>query len=279
MSTKIEWCTETWNPIIGCTKVSPGCDHCYAERMAKRLRSMEEKFDGKGNDLFHRSATGKYSSVISKEGKWNGKTYFDEDAFKKPARWKKPRVIFISSMGDLFHESISDDLIHEIFLAIRFYYRRHLFLILTKRPKRMHSYIYNILAKGGDVFPLPNVWLGVTAENQMRANERVPILLSIPAAKRFVSVEPMLTQVDLVNCYEPVTSKPEIKQLGFIDWVICGGESGPGARPVNPDWVRFLQSECHCAGVPFFFKGWGGIRKNVAGSLLDGKEYKQYPKS
>jgi protein gp37 len=314
MSTKIEWCTETWNPIVGCTKVSPGCDHCYAERMANRLKSMSEKYDGKGKNIFHRSATGKYSHVISEKGKWNGKTHFDEADFKKPSRWKKSRMIFVCSMGDLFHESISDELIDEIFLAMRFYYRRHLFLILTKRPERMHAY-YRGMAKGGDVEPLPNLWLGVTAENQAQANKRVPILLSIPAAKRFVSVEPMLTQVDLVNCYGDTPWTPGTRQLGFIDWVICGGESGPGARPMHPEWVRFLQSECHCAGVPFFFKQWGewlpsydfgerleemvknfpkciirkrhefpdGINmykvgKKAAGSLLDGKEYKQYPK-
>lgn len=276
MSTKIEWCTETWNPIVGCTKVSPGCDHCYAERMAKRLKVMSEKFDGKGNNIFHRSASGPYADVVSQNGRWNGRTTFIPSALEKPLSWKKPRMIFVCSMGDLFHDTVSfSNILEVMFIANKC--PQHTFLLLTKRPERMKEF-FTEWASNPFFEPLPNVWLGVTAENQMRANERVPILLSIPAAKRFVSVEPMLTQIDLVNVFGDAPWTPGSRQLGFIDWVICGGESGPGARPMDPDWVRILQSVCHCAGVPFFFKGWGGVNKKAAGALLDGKKYKEYPK-
>ncbi len=334
MSTKIEWCTETWNPIIGCRKLSPGCDNCFALRMAKRLASIG--IEGYENVVF-----GNY---------WSGKQYFNDVTILKPLSWRKPRMIFITSMGDIFHLS-NNQWIDKV-MAIVALSPMHTFLVLTKRSRCLHAYfdrpkdlliqkwedaiyemglcdknddpdapacyLHNRLQ---DEWPMKNLWLGVTAENQDRADERVPFLLATPAARRFVSVEPMLGSVDLVNVYEPprpAATPPaggentNLKQLGFIDWVICGGESGPGARPMHPDWVRFLQSECHCAGVPFFFKQWGewlpsynigerleefkfknlprehvfedGIHtyrvgKKAAGAHLDGKEYKEYPKS
>src|ERR1035437_3746277 len=231
MSTKIEWCTETWNPIVGCTRVSPGCDHCYAERMAHRLKSMEEKYDGAGKNIFHRSSSVPYSLVVSEKGRWNGKIVDFEEGYRKPLSWKKPRMIFICSMGDLFHSEVPFIWVDKV-MSIAALCPMHTFIILTKRPVRMKNYfemgkdtligrwedaIYEMGLSDKnddpdapacymhnrlqDEWPMKNVWLGVTAENQMRANERVPILLSIPAAKRFVSVEPMLSNVDLVNCY------------------------------------------------------------------------------
>lgn len=338
MSTKIEWCTETWNPIVGCTKVSPGCDNCYAEKMAYRLAAMAI-----ANPV--PDTIGKYVRVI-KGRKWEGTTVFDDITILKPLSWKKPRMIFVCSMGDLFHESVSIKWI-DMVMSMAALLPRHIFIILTKRPEKMFYYFkaskdelivrwsdacyeIGVSDKDDDVdappcwihnrlqdeWPMKNLWLGVTAENQYQANIRVPVLLSIPAAMRFVSAEPMLTKIDLVNVYGDRPWTPGTRQLGYIDWVICGGESGPGARPVHPDWVRFLQIQCHMGSVPFFFKGWGewlpsydfgerldelvknfpktqirkdyefpdGIHmykvgKKAAGALLDGKEYKEYPKS
>jgi protein gp37 len=267
MSTKIEWCTETWNPIVGCTKISPGCDNCYAEKMATRLAGMAIK-----NVV--PDTIGKYVKVI-KGRKWDGTVAFDEITLTKPLKWKKPRLIFVCSMGDLFHENVKENWIDQVIDVIE-HCPQHTFIILTKRPVSMKEYFQDNHFYGWEI--PKNIWLGVTAENQMRANERIPILLSIPAAKRFVSVEPMLTKINLINVYQ-TQDQNEHKQLGYIDWVICGGESGPGARPIDPEWVRFIQVQCKVAEIPFFFKGWGGKRNNKAGSLLDAKEYKQYPKS
>jgi protein gp37 len=180
-----------------------------------------------------------------------------KDKLSEPLRWKKPRRVFVNSMSDLFHENISDEFICDMFRTMS-YAHEHTFMILTKRPERAkvwydrHS---NGVTIGRDAFlqpiycewPLPNVWIGVTAENQHRADERIPILLQIPSAVRFVSVEPMLGSVDLNKSCESEE----------LDWVICGGETGPGARPMHPDWVRSLRDQCHEAKVPFFFKSWG----------------------
>ena len=247
---RIEWTQQTWNPIIGCSKISEGCANCYAETMAARLASM---------------GTEGYPEVIT-DRKWNGKTAFVRSQLAKPLLRKKPTVYFVGSMTDIFHESIPDEWVDRLFAVMGLCFH-HRFIVLTKRPERMHR----MLCESGvhirvgmfmdeiyeDVtgkeypqewdslkFPLPNVILGVTAENQNKWNERTVILRDTPAAARMVSVEP---QLELIV---PDT-------LDGLDWIICGGESGPGARPMHPDWARGLRDQCKEAGVPFFFKQWG----------------------
>ena len=270
---------KTWNPIIGCSKISEGCKNCYAEKMANRLACIEKTGES-------------YSNVVtmSKNSIWSGKTHFVESALEKPLKWKKPRMIFVCSMSDLFHESVSNSWINFVMNIIQ-KCSQHTFQILTKRPEKMRKYFHGLnIAK-----ILPNAWLGVTAENQEQANKRIPILLQIPAKVRFVSVEPMLSNIDISSfLYE-----------AKLDWVICGGESGHNARPIHPNWVRSLRDQCKQADVPFFFKQWGAwdessfrhfpkrikryifesdgklmvkIGRKKAGSSIDGKEYKQLPK-
>lgn len=271
--TRIEWAEVVWNPVSGCTPISEGCQNCYAKRMANRLRGRcgypaDEPF----------------------------KVTLHEDRLGEPLRWKKPRRVFACSMGDLFHDDVPEEFLNRVFANMAIV-PQHIFMVLTKRPERMAEYIsannrYDALIEQldqGDVWdlptrtvkrlffnapredkwPLPNVWLGVTAENQQRADERIPILLQIPAAVRFVSVEPMLGPVDLLSndclggCinYEVCLDNPETcincAQDCKIDWIICGGETGPGARPMHPDWVRSLKDQCQEAGVSYFFKQWG----------------------
>lgn len=250
MSTKIEWTDETWNPIVGCNKISPGCDHCYAEIMARRLAGMPQQ-------------SPKYSMVIH-EGKWSGNTFMDETGLKKPFSWKKPRRIFVVSMGDLFHESVSFSWILEVMYMIN-KCPQHIFQILTKRPERMHEFFTDWIPnpfslQGGD---LSNLHLGVTAENQEQANKRIPALLDIPAAKRFVSIEPMLGPVN-ISKYLKVVNESGFQDYGGpfagrdkLDQVIVGGETGPGARPMHPNWVTNIRDQCVEANVPFFFKSWG----------------------
>lgn len=280
---KILWTEQTWNPIVGCSKVSPGCDNCYAERMAARLSAIEVKrfADGKTADF------GPYSSVVSgsQSGKfvWFGKTAFVESALEKPLHWKKPRQIFVCSMSDLFHESIPFDWIDKVF-AVMALCPQHTFQVLTKRSARMVEYfeklkqrvyewdngegeteeflITKLLDDSDSVrvrsaciawlktwnarhlgFPLPNLWLGVTVEHP-DYKYRIDELRKIPAAIRFLSCEPLLADLGELN-------------LDGIDWVIVGGESGSGARPMHPDQARSLRDQCKAAEVPFFFKQWG----------------------
>lgn len=305
---KIQWLNlpgykgETWNPIIGCSKVSDGCKNCYAERMANRLaHNPKTKAD--------------YSEVIT-DGKWNGKTTLVHNSLFKPAGWRLPRLIFVCSMGDLFHESISFDAINMIFEEMN-RHARHIFIVLTKRPERLTQFAeWKIWRK--DVQNIPwrpseNVWIGVTAENQEQANARIPHLMKIPAAVKFVSIEPMLSQIDISfirssSCsgYTPLKPHPiGSPDRPFINWVICGGESGHNARPVHPDWVRSLKDQCQAAEVPFFFKQWGEYKpmgtmgdfqilpfgkydpeskfgflktgKHKSGNTLDGVKYEEYP--
>jgi len=206
--TKIEWCDEVWNPIVGCTPISEGCDHCYAKRIATR-------FD---------------------YGGWDGMASFHADRIGKPTRWRKPLHIFVNSMGDLFHESVPFDWLENVWNVMRDC-PRHIFMILTKRPHSMAQWL------GGSPGSrtLPNVWLGVTAENHARWMERVPYLLRCPAAVRFVSVEPMLG---------PMPGR----DLAGISWVICGAETGQGKRPMQISWYNNLRDQCAKAGVRFFGK-------------------------
>lgn len=286
--TKIEWADRVWNPTVGCTPVSEGCRHCYAKRMFERF-FQDHKFE-------------------------NVKCH--PERLEIPERWIKPQRIFVDSMSDLFHPDVPDDFIAKVWMRM-FLLPRHTFMVLTKRPERMKQWV-DLMLEGcmGRVFS--NIWLGVSVEDQKTANERIPLLLQTPAAKRFVSVEPILGDVDLEK-YLSLTDEEECEILDAnqsyeittdeikrsfpkLDWVICGGESGPNARPLHPDWARSLRDQCQAAGVPFFFKQWGEwttqpgsvdlsnrkqtysgnnvfsrVGKKNAGNLLDGKVWAQFP--
>ncbi|ETX26592.1 DUF5131 family protein [Roseivivax isoporae] len=273
---KIEWTERTWNPIAGCSVVSPGCTNCYAMRMAHRLAANPS--------TPHYAGT----TEMSRGGPvWTGKIgVAREIVLMEPLRRRKPTTYFVNSMSDLFHEAVPDEVIDRVF-AVMALSPQHKFQVLTKRAERMREYLTSGLGPIFRIFdateklggspeeleiPLPNVWLGVSAEDQRRADERVPHLLATPAAVRFVSAEPLLGPVDLHQwlhpsgaagqcvsidgdwCHEPGTCSCCRRGL---DWVIAGGESGPGARPMHPDWARSLRDQCTAAGVPFFFKQWG----------------------
>ena len=263
-ATKIEWAHETWNPISGCSPVSAGCKNCYAARMAKRLAGRHG-----------------YPKKNPFALTWH------EDQFYKAEKWmnsRKRKRIFVCSMGDLFHEDVPVDWRDRIFYAMTNtpLKDKHDFLILTKRPETALHYLTNRnwisvywKKKGhrpGESKLTPNVWIGVTAEDQAMADERIPVLLQIPAAVRFVSVEPMLGHISLekyIGYYEKYNfdKEPESK----LDWVICGAETGPGKRPMERDWARALRDQCVNAGVPFFFKkDSNGVRS------LDGM-WEQFP--
>lgn len=230
--TKIEWTESTWNPITGCTPISPGCKNCYAMRLAKRLRAM-------GN--------ARYSNGFQ--------VTLHEDLLRAPLSWKKPRLIFVNSMSDLFHEDVPIEYIQRIFKTMR-EARQHTFQVLTKRSSRM--------AKIADQIDWPlNVWMGVTIESG-DYNYRADNLRATKAAVRFLSIEPMIDQVSGID-------------LKGIDWVIVGGESGPKSRPMNENWVKEIRDLCVSANVSFFFKQWGGVNKKKTGRLLDGKNWDEYP--
>jgi len=247
---KIQWTDETWNPITGCTKISPGCKNCYAERMAERLKG---RFGYPLDDPF-RPGT------------------FHPEQIMKPYNWKNRRMIFVCSMGDLFHEKVSDSKLGVIFKIMRDN-PKHTFLLLTKRPERMHEYMteYQIFNYGVQ----DNIWLGVTAENQEQADKRIPILLETPAAVRFVSVEPMLGPVD-ISIY--LDSLPAVvDQRPKLDWVICGCESGPGAREMKMEWALNLKDQCVAASVPFFLKQIAVCDQLIKMPEINGKVWDQMP--
>lgn len=229
--TKIEWTEATWNPVTGCTPISPGCAHCYARRMAKRLAGR----------CGYPAAPHEFDVTLH------------PDKLGEPLRWKKPRRVFVCSMSDLFHENVPFEFIRRIFRTMEFA-RAHTFQVLTKRADRMHEFVQWYASDRNTYWPSSNVWLGVTAENQEQADKRTPLLLQTPAAVRFVSVEPMLGLIEMEAYWgaRPGWGEPE-----GLDWVICGGETGPGARPMHPGWVRSLRDQCREAAVPFFFKSWG----------------------
>jgi len=245
---KIPWTELTWNPIVGCSKISAGCQNCYAEKMASRLVSMGQV---------------EYMPTIF-TSKWTGKTAFVESALRKPLHWKKPKMIFVCSMGDLFHESVPFKWIDKVY-SVMLNCPQHTWQVLTKRPERMLEYYKT---KTHVVKEADNIWLGVTAENQEMANERIPILLQIPAAVRFVSCEPMLEPVDLTNVLFPTgfhenvldttvsdrAKKAGIDKLNGIDWVIVGCESGSNRRICSLHWVANIAYQCNAAGVPCFVK-------------------------
>ncbi len=298
MSTKIEWTDETWNPVTGCTKVSEGCRNCYAERIAKRF-----PHDGSAPG----NKTNPFEEVITHPGRLN-----------QPLHWKKVRRIFVCSMGDLFHEDVPDKFLDDVFWKMEITVR-HTFQVLTKRPKRMMDYLSS---RWSFMQPPKNIWLGTSVEDQKTADDRIPLLLQIPAAVRFVSYEPALGPVDFRNvkmrmvggevvCIDALTSEwvpgEPSPTKNHLDWIIAGGESGPHARPTHPEWFRSVRDECFATEVPFFFKQWGEwvtenqspediilpgesrtfpdgrglqhfrVGKKRAGSLMDGREWKQFP--
>jgi protein gp37 len=324
---KIEWTDATWNPVTGCTKISAGCKNCYMFREYPRLAAMGVKG----------YADGRPDQVRT----WPEK-------LEQPLRWKKPKIIFVNSMSDLFHQDVPDEFIDKVF-AIMALCPQHIFQVLTKRPERMFKYadacritpisqamwrpglkievirpaVDRLLAIGSDSgqlgLPLPNVWLGVSVEDQATADERIPWLLKTPASVRFVSYEPALGPVNFKHWMWPMCwhwaaeykTPEEAKAAGaycelkpqalvsaysiFIDWVIAGGESGDGARPMHPDWARGARDQCVASKVPFFFKQWGEflpvewnpasgigptykrVGKRQAGRELDGKEWDEMP--
>ena len=229
---KIEWTESTWNPVTGCTKISEGCLNCYAERMARRLKSMrQEKYRNCFNVTMH------------------------EKCLNEPLSWKKPQIIFVCSMSDLFHKDVTDEFIIQVFEIMNKAFW-HKFQVLTKRADRL-----------AEISPklnwTKNIWVGVTVENDKYKN-RIEYLMNIPASVKYLSIEPLLGKV---------TNIP----LDNIDWVIVGGESGPNSRPMSEDWVLPIRDKCIETNTPFFFKQWGGTNKKLTGCELQGEEYKQMP--
>lgn len=231
--TEIEWTDATWNPVTGCTKVSPGCKNCYAERLALRLRAM-------GNPRYRNGFA----------------VTLHPDQLTLPLRWRQPRRIFVNSMSDLFHETIPDDFIKRVFEVMALAHW-HVFQILTKRAERL-AQLAPMLS-----WP-PNVWQGVSVESA-RYTGRIGEIVKVPAAVRFLSVEPLLG---------PIPDLP----LDGIHWVIVGGESGPNHRPIEPAWVRDIREQCLKAEVPFFFKQWGGRTPKAGGRMLDGHQWDELPR-
>ena len=239
----IEWTESTWNPVAGCRSVSPGCTNCYAMRLARRLEAMgQPKYAGT-------------TRVSNGRPKWNGVVRCDEESLKLPGTWKTGRRIFVNSMSDLFHEAVSLEFIRRVFTAMS-ETPQHTYQILTKRAER--------LEKLSEALEWPrNVWMGVSVENA-DYQFRIDHLRRVGAMVKFLSLEPLLGQLDRLN-------------TDGIDWVITGGESGPGARPVSLDWVRSIRDQCVRAGVAFHFKQWGGTNKKKAGRMLDGRTWDQFP--
>ena len=277
----IEWTDATWNPIIGCSIVSPGCINCYAMKMAARIELMNSTAGMRPSVAHptHYAGTTQRSKVGAV---WTGKVALAPDhILTQPLRWKRGRNIFVNSMGDLFHESVPDEWIDKVF-AVMALCPQHTFQVLTKRAERMRAYfsragllntinghkwsllgtpLASKIEHGGrwmtPALPLPNVWLGVSTERQQEADERIPHLLATPAAVRFISAEPLLGPIDLGQVQSGYAPNVWLTWLDGLDWVIVGGESGHGARPMHPDWARSLRDQCAAAGVPFFFKQWG----------------------
>lgn len=229
----IEWTEATWNPVTGCTKVSPGCKHCYAERMAARLQAMGQPNYARG-----------FAVTLQPH------------MLELPLRWKKPQTVFVNSMSDLFHESVPLTYVRKVFeVMARAHWHR--FQVLTKRADRL-------AALAPELEWAPNIWMGVSVESD-RYRTRIERLRTTEARIKFLSLEPLLGPLHDLD-------------LGGIDWVIVGGESGPGARPVDPTWVVDLRDQCRAARVPFFFKQWGGPNKKKTGRLLEGRTWDEMPR-
>jgi protein gp37 len=235
--TRIEWTDATWNPVRGCTKISPGCTHCYAATFAERFRGVPGHPYEQGFDL-----------------------RLVPEKLADPFLWPGPRRVFVNSMSDLFHADVPDDYVARV-CRVMAAANWHTYQVLTKRADRMAALLRTTL---GFAAELPNVWWGVSVENRRHGLPRVDLLRTAPAAVRFLSVEPLLEDLGAID-------------LTGIDWVIAGGESGPGARPLEADWLRSLRDRCVAAGVSFFFKQWGGVRKHKTGRTLDGRTHDDQP--
>lgn len=228
----IEWTESTWNPVTGCSKVSPGCKHCYAERMAFRLKAMGQAKYVSGFEVATHS-----------------------DDLETPLRWRTPQMVFVNSMSDLFHEEVPFEFIEKVF-SVMCKAHWHTFQVLTKRSDRL-------LELGSRLNWSPNIWMGVSVEMDLYSS-RIEHLRNTNAQVKFLSLEPLLGSIPKLN-------------LAGIDWVIVGGESGPKARPMLADWVIDIRNQCSQAGVPFFFKQWGGVNKKKAGRILEGRTWDQVP--
>ncbi|MCZ6672544.1 MAG: phage Gp37/Gp68 family protein [Verrucomicrobia bacterium] len=236
-NSKIEWTDATWNPIRGCSKVSPGCANCYAETFAERFRGV----------LGHPYEFGFDLRLVPTK-------------LSEPLRWRVPKMIFVNSMSDLFHEEVPDDYIKEVFqVMVRANW--HTYQVLTKRSERMSELLYTQLKFASKQ---PHIWWGVSVENKKYGLPRIAHLRKAPAQVRFLSIEPLLEHLGPLN-------------LGGIGWVIVGGESGPGARPIEKDWVLSILDQCRSNNIPFFFKQWGGVRKSATGRSLNGQTYDEFP--
>jgi protein gp37 len=236
-NSNIEWTDATWNPVRGCTKISDGCKHCYAETFAERFRGVKGHPYGQGFDL-----------------------RLVPEKLAEPLRWRNPKMIFVNSMSDLFHENVPEDYVvavANVMVAANW----HTYQVLTKRSDRLQKLLNNSLRFAANQ---EHIWWGVSVENRKYGLPRIENLQNTCAAMRFLSVEPLLDDLGKFD-------------LGGIDWVIVGGESGPGARPMKREWVVSVRDQCRREGVPFFFKQWGGVRKSAAGRKLDGKNYDEFP--
>jgi protein gp37 len=239
----IEWTEATWNPVAGCTIVSPGCTNCYAMRMAARLENMgQPKYEG-------------LTRLSGGRAKWNGAIHLDHDSLALPKTWTRGRLIFVNSMSDLFHEDVPLDFIRAVFETMHAT-PQHTYQILTKRGARLREI-------SSDLTWTTNIWMGVSVENADYLS-RIDDLRTTNAAIKFLSLEPLLGPLDGID-------------LAGIDWVITGGESGPGARPMNPDWVRSIRDQCEVAEVAFHFKQWGGVNKKRTGRVLDNRTWDEMP--
>jgi len=294
MPTKIEWAEESLNVVTGCTEASPGCANCYARKMSKRLIAMGQE---------------KYAGTVDAQGRWTGVVRFHPDVLDVPAKWRKPRVVFLNSMSDTFHKDVTRSQIFMMLDAVAGY-PEHTFIIATKRASRAMIEINYFCDRWLSGKPIPNLWLLVSVENQAMADRRIPHLLETNVVVRGLSMEPLLGKVNINDYLRPALSYPASSHSG-LNWVIVGGESGPNARPMHPDWARSIRTQCVSGGVPFFFKQWGefapygfvsGIEvpdgkylpkkymwwsdhvksfrvgKKKAGRLLDGREWNEYPR-
>lgn len=307
---------ETWNPVIGCTRVSEGCRNCYAELLAAGRLAHTERYKG-------------IATMTPSGPRWTGEVRVIDSVMDQPLRWRKPRMIFVNSMSDLFHESVSDETLDRIF-AVMALAPQHIFQVLTKRPERMREYmthehrnpiinvtaiqiakdsgVYDRLASDEDLcpwldvhapwimaWPQPHMWLGLSVENQQVADERIPLLLQTPAAVRFLSCEPLLGAVDLQQIpyddedghvlFFPLAgeltfegcNEPLPLKDGGIHWVIAGSESGPNRRPCDLDWARSIRDQCGAAAVPFFLKQLHIDGSKIGTPKLDGRSWTEFP--
>lgn len=298
--TRIEWTDATWNPVRGCSLVSDACRHCYAMHVAARFSGPGLPYEG-------------LTMKTSQGPKWTGAIKLVPGMLEQPLRWTRPRRIFVNSMSDLFHDDVPDSFIDRVF-AVMALCPQHTFQILTKRPERMRDYVKTVLQersvrrlaraaeefrRGGlhtpewlrfhayqpglvDSPPIPNVWLGVSVEDQKTADERIPLLVQTPAAVRWLSMEPLLGPVNL--CATPAgdilcrcDGCMTLTRGTRIDWVVVGGESGPGARPMHPAWVLDLRDQCKVNGVPFLFKQWGEWAPAHDSMRLPIKKWLEFP--